>query len=230
MNKIALIKVITFDADDTLWDFNKVMRESLQLTWKELARINPEAAARLDIPKMIEIRNRTAAELKGKVTNLEEVRLEAFRQTFREIGCPDDILAAHLNEYYLRHRFDDIELYPDVLPALQKLREKYTLGLVTNGNSYPERCGLDGMFAFTVFSQDHGVEKPDPRFYQIAVEKSGVTREEILHVGDSLENDVIGAARAGIKCVWLNRRGIDRSPDIPIDYEVSSLIELFEML
>ncbi len=42
----------------------------------------------------------------------------------------------------------------------------YRLGLVTNGNTYSERCGLPGLFAFTIFAQDYQVPKPQPEFYE----------------------------------------------------------------
>ena len=230
MKKISGIKAISFDGDQTLWDFRKVMRHSLHLTLKELEQVDPRAATLLDIDKMIEIRDRVAEELKDQVTNMEDIRLEAFRQTLAEIGRPDDTLASHLTRFYLKHRFDDIELYEDVLPTLQKLKGTYSLGLLTNGNSYPERCGLEGIFQFTVFSQDYGVEKPDPKFYQIAVEKAGCLREELFHVGDSLRKDVIGAIDAGIKCAWLNRDRIENASGIEIEYEIKSLSELLDIL
>ena len=230
MNKIARIKAISLDADGTLWDFEKVMRRSLGHVLKQLKEIEPRAAASLSIDKMIEIRNRVAEELKGRVTNLEAVRLEAFKRTLIEIGTPDDVLASYLNKVYLKHRFEDIELFDDVLPTLHKLQEKYTLGLLSNGNSYPERCGLEGIFQFVVFSQDYGVEKPDPEFFQIALEKAGCSKEQLLNVGDSLDNDVIGATNAGIKCVWLNRNQMKNTTGIKIDYEIQSLSELLKIL
>ena len=230
MKKIAGIKAITFDADGTLWDFEKVMRRSLALTLRELETRDPLAAADLDVDRMIKIRNRVAEALKGKVSNLEEVRLEAFKQTLKDIGRPDDALASHLNEFYLKHRFDDIELFGDALPTLESLRSRYKIGLVSNGNSYPERCGLDGVFHYIVFSQDYRVEKPDSRLFLIAAEKAGCTPHEMLHVGDSLKNDVIGAAGAGIKAVWLNRQHIKADPAIKVEYEISSLTELLDML
>jgi HAD superfamily hydrolase (TIGR01549 family) len=171
-----------------------------------------------------------AEELKGRVTNLEAVRLEAFRQTLEYIGRPNDALASHLNDVYLQHRFEDIELFDDVLKTLQKLQGKYTLGLLSNGNSYPERCGLDGVFQFVVFAQDYGFEKPDPKFFQIALEKAGCTKEQLPNVGDSLKNDVIGATNTGIKCVWLNRNLTESPPEVKIEYEIHSLSELLELL
>ncbi|MFQ6043166.1 MAG: HAD family hydrolase, partial [Candidatus Poribacteria bacterium] len=203
MNKIIGIKAISFDADGTLWDFEKVMRHSLHHVLIELKKLEPNAADMLDIDKMIKIRNRVANELKGRITNLEDIRLEAFRQTLKCIGKPNDALASHLNQVYLKHRFEDMELFDDVLPTLNELRAKYTLGILSNGNSYPERCGLESTFQFVIFSQDYGVEKPNPRLFQIAVEKARCSKQQLLHVGDSLQNDVMGAINAGIKSVWL---------------------------
>jgi FMN hydrolase / 5-amino-6-(5-phospho-D-ribitylamino)uracil phosphatase len=230
MAKITSIKTISFDGDQTLWDFQKVMRNSLNHAMKALQKADPIAASRLDIDKMIRIRNRVAGELKGRVTNLEQVRLEAFRQTLIEADRPDDKLAAHLNAVYLKHRFEDTELYEDVLPALTELRRKYKLGLLSNGNSYPERCGLGGVFQYIVFSQDCGYEKPDPRFFQTAVTMSGFIKEELLHVGDSLENDVIGANNAGIKSIWLNRDNLKPDSAHILKYEIHSLRELLELV
>jgi len=230
MNEIFGIKAISFDADGTLWDFEKVMRHSLHHVLRELEKLDSDTADMLDVEKMIEIRNRVADKMKGKVTNLEDIRLEAFRQTLRDIGRPNDALASHLNQVYLKHRFEDIKLFNDVLPALRALRGKYTLGILSNGNSYPERCGLEGMFRFVVFSQDYGVEKPNPRLFQIAVEKAGCAKQQFLHVGDSLQDDVMGAINVGIKRVWLNRKRVKNNLDFKIDHEISSLLELLEIL
>ncbi len=229
-SKIGGIKAISFDADGTLWDFEKVMRHSLGCVLKGLQMHDSNAAALLDIDKMIEIRSRVAEELKGKITDLETVRLEAFRKTLETIGISNDTLAHYLNEVYLEHRFEDVSLFNDVLPTLNRLRKEYTLGLLSNGNSYPERCGLKGMFQFVVFSQDYGVEKPDPKLFNIAIEKSGCTKNQLLHVGDSLETDVMGAVKTGIKYVWLNRRHVKNDLGLRIDYEIASLSELLEIV
>lgn len=87
------IRAISFDGDGTLWDFEKVMRQSLHHVLLELERIDPQIAYMLDIERMVEIRNRVAAELKGKITNLDAIRLEAFRSTLKDIDKPDDALA-----------------------------------------------------------------------------------------------------------------------------------------
>ncbi len=230
MAKIHGITAISFDGDGTLWDFDKVMRHSLRRALGELRRLDADAAAGLNIDRMIQIRNRVALKLKERITNLEAIRLEAFRQTLRDVGKADDDLASHLNQVYLKHRFENVELFDDVLPALEALRTNYIVGLLSNGNTYPECCGLDDMFRFVVFSQDHGIEKPDPRIFQIALKKAGCTERQLLHVGDSLENDVAGASGAGVKSVWLNRDRAENSANISPDHEISSLSELLDLV
>ncbi len=103
------------------------------------------------------------------------------------------------------------------------------LGVLSNGNTYPADLRLNGLFKFTVVSQDHGGIEPDPRIFEIALEKAGCSPEEFVHVGDSLENDIVGAKKAGVKSVWLNRNGRE-SPDIRVDREISSLRQLTDVL
>ena len=105
MKNISGVQAISFDGDGTLWDFEKVMRHSLNHVLRELEQIDTNAAGMLNIEKMIRIRNEVAEKLKGKIINLERVRLEAFKQTLEEIGKPDEALASYLNQVYLRHRF-----------------------------------------------------------------------------------------------------------------------------
>ena len=220
------IAAISFDADGTLWDFDKVMRHALGFARDELLRATALSSESLSIEAMIEIRNRTADELRGKLTSLEALRLEAFRRTLADVGHPDDALAERLNAIYLRHRFEDVEIYDDVLPTLDALRDICPLGIVSNGNSYPERCGLDGRFAFVVFSQDHGFEKPDPRLFEVALRLLRCEASGLLHVGDSLQNDVRGASLAGVRSVWLNREASANPGDDRPHFEISDLREL----
>ena len=225
------ISTISFDGDMTLWDFYKVMRHSLKQTLAELQKQVPTPRAlRLTIDAMIAIRDRLAEEVKGEVWSLLEIRQRAFQRTLEHVGHPDKELAAHLNAIYRKHRYGDIELYPDVIPTFDALAPHFKLGLLSNGNTYPENCGLDGRFGFVVFSQDVQVEKPDPKIFQITAERAGCELTEMLHVGDSLENDVMGAKNVGAHTVWLNRDGLPNDTDIQPDYEVASLAEIPEIL
>ena len=85
---------------------------------------------------------------------------------------------------------------------------------------------MEGFFDFTVFSEECGIEKPDPGFYQVILEQAGCLPDELLNVGDSLHNDVTAAVSAGIRSVWLNRRGEIKLPDINVEFEIRSLSDL----
>jgi 2-haloalkanoic acid dehalogenase type II len=225
------IKSVCFDLNGTLYDFLKMMRHSLRITLAELAKRFPECGKKLTIDRMIRIRNRTAQELKGETTNLEEVRLESFKRTLNYCGIDDDEFAGQLNQLYLKHRFEDMVLFDDVLPTLDRLKGRYTLGIMSNGNSYPRKLGLEDYFQFIILAQDVGIEKPDPGIFHLAVEKSGCLPDEFLYVGDSQQDDIIGAKRAGVRIAWFNRTNAQLLPNIPRpDYEISELSTLLKIL
>ena len=227
MEKPLQISTISFDGDMTLWDFQKVMRHSLKHTLVELQKQVPTARVlELTVDKMIVIREQFAEEVKGKTWNLEEIRLRAFEKTLEHVGCSDKDLAAHLNAIYRKHRFEDIELYSDVIPTFDALAPHFKLGLLSNGNTYPERCGLEGYFTFVVFSQDVQVEKPDPRIFEITAQRAGCELAQILHIGDSIETDIAGARNAGVSSVWLNRENVLNDTETQPNYEVTSLTEI----
>ncbi len=226
MDRIDGIKAISFDTDGTLVDFIKVMRHSLECSLRELERHHSGASTRMDIDRMIEIRNSVAEMWGNSVVDFRAVRLESFRQILAIVGRPDESLAYHLYDLYMKRRYEDIEVYDDVISVLDVLKGRFALGLHSNGNSYPELCGLEGYFDFTVFSEECGVEKPDPTFYRVVLDRAGCSPDELLNIGDSLHNDIEAAASAGIKSIWLNRNSEARPPDIGVDYEIRSLSEL----
>ena len=231
MTALNGVKAVSFDVDGTLWDFERAMRNALRHVLIELGRIDPEAAARLTVAQMIETRDRVHDMLWGNITDLVAIRHESFRQILVDAGRRDDDLASHLADVYFRHRRAGEALYDDVRPTLKALQGSYTLGIVSNGNTCPERFGLEDVFVFTVFSQDcGGVEKPDPKLFEIALEKAGCSASELLHVGDDLDRDVVGARNAGVRGIWLNRDGREALARLAPDRQIHSLRELTEIL
>ena len=108
----------------------------------------------------------------------------------------------------LRENFDADDLYPDVRGCLKALRDN-GLTVVIAGNQPPQAgdalrrmdLGVDGIYT----SAQWGVEKPKPEFFDLVERACGVPREKICYVGDRLDNDVLAAARAGMRTVLLRR-------------------------
>jgi HAD superfamily hydrolase (TIGR01509 family) len=118
---------------------------------------------------------------------------------------------------------------PDgVIPALEALdRLGLRLTVVSNANgtlcAHMDRLGLTKYVHSVLDSCDLGVEKPDPRLFEIAVERSGADRASTIHVGDLYHVDVVGARAAGIRGVLLDEGGLYDGADCP---RVRSLAEL----
>jgi putative hydrolase of the HAD superfamily len=104
------------------------------------------------------------------------------------------------------------EAYPDAIPALRELRDRgRRLVAVSNWDfslpSVLERCGLGELLDGAVSSAVAGARKPDPAIFALALELAGCGPEEALHVGDTLEEDVVGARAAGIRSLLIDRTG-----------------------
>jgi FMN hydrolase / 5-amino-6-(5-phospho-D-ribitylamino)uracil phosphatase len=214
---LADVRVITFDADDTLWDFDTAMRAALTNVIELLAASHPEVAARWTVDALRDRRDAIAEAHRGELT-IVEMRDKSFVDALAADGIDDPAVAWALRERYFHHRHGDVQLFDDVHPgfaALDALAAErgvpFAYGLVTNGNTDPERSGLPGRFAFTVYADEVGVAKPDPAIYAraaaAAAELTGCAPHQVLHVGDSYENDVRPAAELGLPTVLIDRRG-----------------------
>ena len=225
------IKAIFFDGDDTLWDFRSAMLQALEVTLAELRRMvtNPAAEA-LTVVRMAEIREAVAEELDERTTSVEIIRREALARTLAEVGHPKPDDARQLFRIYNEARYDLTRPYPGVPEVLENLTSRYILGLVSNGNTYPERVGLGGIFGFALLAHECGVAKPDPRIFDMALAQCGCLPEEVIHIGDSLSSDVQGANGCGIRSVWLNRDGTPNETGTTPDHEISDLRQLLEIL
>jgi HAD superfamily hydrolase (TIGR01549 family) len=107
-------------------------------------------------------------------------------------------------EVFLAER-NRVQVYDDVRPALLRLRKKYRLFALSNGNADLVRCGVHELFDGHVTAAAAGAAKPDARIFAHLLRDAGVNAREVLHIGDDPLADVIGATRAGLQAAWLNR-------------------------
>ena len=223
------ITTITFDADETLWAFDAAQRRAFQCALIEMQALVP-ATAGIDASDLRRIQATFVASADPRAS-WEARRLDAFRRTLARFDAADDTLAQRLTATYLRVRYDSIELFDDVDPVLATLRPGYTLGIISNGNTRAGRCGCPDLFDLELYAEDFdGVSKPGRRMFDAAMAASACSPRELLHVGDSLANDVAGALGVGAAAVWLNRAARPRASAVVPTHEIRSLTELPALL
>lgn len=211
-----MIDAVLFDGDQTLWDFEKVMKVALTAVLTELRLARPGTSTdALTIDDLYDDRDHVARELDGIEFNLARLRRLGFSRTLRRLReageggteGQDDALADQLAVSYFTHRDRDPALFDDTLPCLEALRPNYRLGLLSNGSRLPETIGLSGFFDAVVFAQDHRVAKPDRGIFTVVETQMGVAPEAAVLIGDHPLNDVVGAKRSGWRAVWIDRLG-----------------------
>ncbi|NIS36425.1 MAG: HAD-IA family hydrolase [Actinobacteria bacterium] len=141
-----------------------------------------------------------------------------------EVSHADGLMERFLE---LRH---DVELFPDVLPALERLAARYPMASLSNGNADIRRLGLDRYMPVAVSAGHAGTAKPDPAIFLHACDALGFAPREVVHVGDHPVEDVRGARDAGMVTVWINRGGAAWEHDHRADFEVSDLAGLVALL
>jgi HAD superfamily hydrolase (TIGR01549 family) len=148
-----------------------------------------------------------AAYRRGELSQPRLAR-ERFRRLLREVGGTPR-LARDLGETYLDHLSQRGERLPGCRPALQTLRKRFRLGVVTNGIDRVQRsrlaiARLDPFFEVVVTSQGCGYAKPDPRILHVALEALEVSPKHTLYVGDDPATDGGAARAAGVRFCWVD--------------------------
>jgi len=202
---IAGATAVAFDLDDTLTDWYTGISQ---------------AAAAVGSPEIVDrVRADTWVRRDGVVVN---------RHHWRVMHEPDSFMAAELVEPFLAVL--DPPLFDDVIPALDALRGRVRLALLTNnpyGAGVLDRHGLHVDVFDCVVVADPVVRKPDPRAFAPLWESLALAPSEIAYVGDSVSADVEGALGAGLRAVWLNRWN-DPWPLPPGVVGIASLSELHD--
>jgi len=148
-------------------------------------------------------------------------------------GIPrSDATAAALTVLHAYHTTSNLWEYvpPDVVPALEALRARsLRLVVVSNANGtlrkHMDRLDLTRRFDVVLDSADEGVEKPDPRFFEIALARSGARKDTTVHVGDLYYVDVMGARAAGLRGVLLDEANLRPDADCPRVASLAALVD-----
>ncbi|MFQ5981827.1 MAG: HAD family hydrolase [Woeseiaceae bacterium] len=223
------IRAITFDLDDTLWEVGPVIKRAEEILWSWLGEHFPRIPDRYSPEEAYALRVEAIDKYWDQSHDFRFLRKKVLSHMARTVGYATDLVDDAF-DVFDRAR-NEVELYADVLPALETLTEHFSLIAVTNGNADLKRIGIRHFFHDVVTAVDVGAAKPAPEIFEEAVNRAGVDAHETLHVGDHPEIDIAGAREAGLRTAWVNRSG-DGWPEhvAPPDVTVSTLSELQTVL
>ncbi len=204
--KLANIKWIFFDIGSTLVDESIAYRDRIERT-----------IANTDI---------SYDEFYQRMVEISKHSQDAYNRALEEYG----LKKAPWNS-------SDEFVYPEAEDCLSELSKHCKIGIIANQNlgskERLDKLGLLKHIDLVIASAEEGVEKPDLRIFQIALDRADCKPEEAVMVGDRIDNDIIPANKIGMKTVWI-RQGLGgyaepKETEEHPDYTVTSLLEITEL-
>lgn len=223
------IRAITIDLDDTLWPIDPVIEVAERKLFDWL-RVNcPKIAHSHTVETLREMRQSIASTNIRIAHDMTEVRRQSLEKVIvTEAAYPGEYVAEAMEEFHF-HR-NRVEFFPDAMPFLNRVNGRLPVLGLSNGNADLHRIGVSGLFTAHISAIEVGAAKPDPRVFKAACEHLGLESRSVLHIGDHPIQDILGAARIGMRTVWINRTGADWGEEHSADHEVTSLEQVLELL
>ena len=229
------IKAVFFDAADTLFYIN----DGLGHVYSSVAaKYGPTPD-----PKLVKVAFSRAfqsapplvfGELSAEDRKVSEKKwwYGVVENVFEEVGMFEKF-DSYFDELFEVFRRGAWKLFPETLGVLTLLEKRgFKLGLISNFDTRVydvcQALGIYRYFRSFVISSEAGFAKPSPEIFEIALNEQGVSAEESLHIGDSIEHDILGAEALGINAVLLDREGrYEHRDDI---LKIKDLREVFQIL
>jgi putative hydrolase of the HAD superfamily len=222
---LRVITHVFFDAGNTLVYPNLqlvaevVTRHGAPVEGAALEAAEPSARVELDRPAVI-----------GRTTDHSRWTLY-FQRMLDACGVRDPrVLGSAMEELQARHRKDNLweRVPPEVPAALRRLHGRFRLSVISNANGTVreklQRVGLASYFDQILDSHEEGIEKPDPRLFHAALERTGARAESSVYVGDMYHIDVVGARAAGLRAVLIDPVDAHADKDVPRIRDLEGLV------
>jgi putative hydrolase of the HAD superfamily len=216
-------RALLVDIDDTVVDWIGPAHDAVVTaiaTHPSFAERDPSAVA----DRFMEIVEETHALWMAGELSVDQLRAERIRRLVRETGNeidPDEalVLADAYRRAYLAAR-RPVAGAGELLAEVRRRGARVvavTNNLVSEQEDKLRHTNLRHLFDDLVISEAAGVNKPDPAIFEIALRVAGAAPSEAVMLGDSWENDVVGALGMGIAAAWLDRRGLGvPDPNVPV--------------
>lgn len=204
------IKCIAFDLDNTLWECDPLIIKAEQKFYFWLQSAYPQITKHFTEDALVAHRMSYIQARPELHYNLTSLRKNWMRQIAIEIGG----ITADENEFeaaYVEAGFqvfwqerNNVVFYEGVIDMLDSLSQKYSLGVITNGNADVNFIGVGHYFDFSMSSEIAGVAKPHEDIFHQAMRLSDHAIENTVYIGDDPKCDVLGPQKIGMRALWYN--------------------------
>ena len=223
---------LLWDVDGTLLDFKAAEKAAVKALFREFSfgECTDEMVRRYS-----RINEIFWQRLERNELTKPQILVGRFEQFFTEVGVPASMAPA-FNDRYQLALGDTIAFRDDSISIVRSLRGKVKQYAVTNGTVAAQdkkltNSGLKDLLDGAFLSEGVGAEKPNIAFFDAVFNVIQPTDlSKILIIGDSLTSDIRGGNNAGIKTCWYNPDRLPPQPGYCIDYTVSDLHEILEII
>lgn len=235
-----MIKAVFFDLDGTLCDSDTAWNIAQSETFQRLRKHYPHVSGEAITEAWTTVHQRLFQQLDAGKCAMAEVRDSRFPCLFNELSLLTDRTMEELSDFFCSRYLTSLRLYEDAT-VLDELHAYY-VGIITNGAhdehtdsqlSKVRHLGLSERIQSLTISGEIGIRKPKIEIFKVACERADVLPKEAVYIGDTIQNDIVGANRAGMASIFINRKSekaIPETAEEQPDYAVSSLYDVLSCL
>jgi putative hydrolase of the HAD superfamily len=227
-------KVVFFDLDHTLWDFDSNAFIAIKELFTEYKLNEQLSDFQPFYDAYVKHNRRLWAEYEAGNLKKELLRFLRFHLALRDFGINDQDLAKDIGEAYITRCPLKTILFPYAREVLDYLYPKYEMAIISNGFAEVQRiklqtCGLDKYFKRVFTSEQTGFQKPRPEIFHAAVTAFNAKKKDCIMIGDSWDHDMAGAKNYGIDHIYFNPdKKEQKSPEAT--FEINSLSQIINIL
>ena len=225
---------IFIDLDKTLWDFEKNSLETFKEIFLKYNLIDRGISSlELFLIEYLRINDMLWGLYRKNQIKKEVLNIRRFEMALNEFGIDDLILATHIAEDYVSLSPLKNNLFPEARKALEYLKPRYPLHVITNGFEEVQQKKLDvsdlrKYFTTITTSEEAGVKKPESWIFELALKKAGALPGMSLMIGDDLVVDMEGARNIGMDTMFFNPGEISHNDHV--NFEITTWNDIRKFL
>lgn len=226
--KISMLKLITLDLDNTLWNVTPTLINAEKILARWINDQLPQAMKFYEKDNLLSLRRQFCLENPEQKKFPTNIRKYVLEKCFLQAGEEDQQAKEYAEKafsVFIKER-NAVTLFPETLSILQHLSNQFPIIALTNGNADLNIIGIDHYFTAHFSAESTGKAKPDTTMFEEALRTVDCSPEETLHIGDHPKEDIEAASAMGLHTIWFNENKKHQSTSCRPTVEIHSLSQL----